>query len=437
MKNAESLNTKMDQFFNKWLAYVGTNNIVVVDLFCGGGGFTQGAVEAGAVVALSVDNWGPAGEVHHANHPHVPFLQIDLGNLERDIAIIEAYIRPYLARGYHFHLHGSPPCQALSNASRRDASEGMPMVTHFLDLVKALNPDSWSMENVVPMRKRLPEDIPSRVLNAADYGVPQTRRRCIAGEGWDTKITHTKEHENGFKKWVSVLDALPHLNEELKGPKHYRSVASKRSESAQIVHLAMDSGRSSASTSGINPRTGKKEGGSGPLYRTLDQPSYTITSTSKSVVMINMEGAGPSDSRRARSSDTAVEGPSKTVKRQGPTLRIVTKKDTMLNTIGGGPSQSNRVTSADRVITEPAKTIVTQAPSLRDKITINDEVEIKKIRSLTIEEMAILQGFRVDYIFDSTKNKGDRRTIIGNAVAPPVAKAIIQGIQMDKSKYRR
>ena len=42
--------------------------IVVVDLFCGMGGFTQGAIDAGAEVILSVDAWDEACEVHRANH---------------------------------------------------------------------------------------------------------------------------------------------------------------------------------------------------------------------------------------------------------------------------------------------------------------------------------------------------------------------------------
>ena len=107
-----------------------------------------------------------------------------MGDLEADLAMIREAIAPYVAMGYHFHLHGSPPCQAISNASRRDASEGMQLVMHFLELVDNLEPDSWSMENVPPMKKLLPSYVPATIINSAELGIPQQRRRCFAGEGW-------------------------------------------------------------------------------------------------------------------------------------------------------------------------------------------------------------------------------------------------------------
>ena len=180
---------------------VGKRRIVVVDLFCGGGGFSTGAVQGGAVIALAMDLWTPAAQVHHANHPHVPFVQKAVGNMEEDLALIREAIRPYIEMGYHFHLHGSPPCQALSNASSRDPREGLPMVMHYLDLVRELAPDSWSMENVVPVRRFLPEGIPSVVIDSADLGVPQRRRRCFAGEGWEITKTHDNKSLKKPKRW--------------------------------------------------------------------------------------------------------------------------------------------------------------------------------------------------------------------------------------------
>ena len=185
------------------------------------------------------------------------------------------------------------------------------MVLHFLDLVDAIQPDSWSMENVVPMRKRLPEGTPSIILNSADFGVPQTRRRCIAGSGWEAIPTHSKD------EWRSVLDALPHLAD--------------------------------------SPRT----------------------------ICVNLEGCGESNSRRAKWAAVAFAEPSLTVR----------------GAVG--------------------------APSIRDTST---DIPVK-IRSLTVQETATLQGFPATFEWElSGLRKKDIWTAIGNAVCPPVAEAIIRGI---------
>jgi site-specific DNA-cytosine methylase len=284
--------------------------IAVIDLFCGMGGFSQGAIEAGAKVVLAVDLWEESLKVHYHNHPGTPIKRMTLGT-KNQFSIFMREVQKWRKLGYHVHIHGSPPCQALSNlsTSSRDPSEGMPLVIWFLDLVKFTKPDSYSMENVVPMRKRLPEGTPSVVLNSADYGVAQTRRRCIAGEGWEAIPTHNKE------TWLSVIDVLPHLTEEL----------------------------------GTH---------------------------------INLDGVSDSNSRRAKSADFDINSTSGTLRNNKPTLREI------------------------KLETKP-----------------------KKIRSLTIEETLTLQGFDPKYDMTQARTQKNRWTMIGNAVVPAVAKAIIGGIK--------
>jgi len=282
--------------------------VAFIDLFCGMGGFTVGAINAGATCIMSADNWNEACAVHRTNHPEIPVTQMELGHPDH-WRFFKRMVDDYRSRGYHIHIHGSPPCQALSNASTRSAEEGMPLVLWYLDLVEKCEPDSWSMENVVPVRKKLPEGIPSVVLNSADFGVPQTRRRCYAGEGWAACPSHTKE------EWVSVIEALPDLAGEL----------------------------------------------------TLD--------------------------------------------------------NIMVNTAGGGASESPRLATQDSEIAIPCKTIHNNTPSLRD--TTDKPV---KIRSLTLPETLTLQGFNPDYDLSAARTMKSRWTMVGNAVPPPVAEAVIRGI---------
>ena len=325
--------------------------IAVIDLYCGMGGFTQGAVEAGATVILSCDFWDEAVKVHKLNHPGIPCLQLKLGS-PSDWKLIKQYIDKY--PNYHIHLHGSPPCQALSNASSTDPSKGMPLILHFLDLVKKLNPDSWSMENVVPMRKRLPEGTPSVVLNSADFGVPQTRRRCIAGEGWLANPSHSKE------EWVSVIEVLPHLENEL--ITHLQGYSRTRPVMKNGKHTGVNTPRL--------PPDGCK---------TLDQPSFTVCAASMN--LFKLEALG-----------------------------------------------SNSKRSQDRTILEPSKTICGSGNQVGARIFNHEEKPIK-IRSLTIEETLTLQGFNPNFDLSIVKTQKSRWTLIGNAVCPPVAKAIIEGIE--------
>lgn len=363
--------------------------IAVIDLYCGMGGFTQGAVEAGATVILSCDFWEEAVKVHKINHPGIPCLQLKLGS-PSDWKLIKKYIDKY--PNHHIHLHGSPPCQALSNASSTDPSKGMPLILHFLDLVEKLKPDSWSMENVVPMRRKLPEGTPSVVLNSADYGVPQTRRRCIAGKGWLANPSHSKE------EWVSVIQALPHLENEL--ITHLQGYSRTRPVMKNGKHTGVNTPRT--------PPDGCK---------TLDEPSFTVCAASMNLYNINTTGGGKSNSRRVNSADSIVTKPSKTIHNNIPSLRLV-----KLEALG-----SNSKRNQDRTILEPSKTICGSGNQVGSRI-FNHEEKPVKIRSLTIEETLIIQGFNPNYDLSSTKTKKSRWTMVGNAVCPPVARAIIEGI---------
>ncbi|MHB1952620.1 MAG: DNA cytosine methyltransferase [Sulfobacillus sp.] len=197
------------------------DKICVVDLFCGMGGFSFGASLAGAKVVLAIDSWGQALEVHALNHPDAQHLQMELGG---DIAAMVRLIHKYLPPGASWHLHGSPPCQLLSNANRHNHSEsgGMRLVNWYLNLVRACRPDSWSMEQVPAAFKHLGSRLRgfdnALLVNAADYGVPQTRRRLFIGNGWRLPPPCGEQ---------SLAACLPHLQREgthIKGYSNTRSV---------------------------------------------------------------------------------------------------------------------------------------------------------------------------------------------------------------------
>ena len=341
-------------------------DVEVVDLFSGGGGFTEGAVLAGAKVVLSIDCWEPAIRIHKANHPNIPCINYTLGGSIKETA---ALIRSRLTSGAHFHLHGSPPCQKLSNASSDDSEEGMVLVNWFIDLVRYMNPDSWSMENVLPVAKKIDSHRPNTPyvkLNSADFGVPQTRNRIFAGEGWVANPTHTKE------EWVSVIEALPHLEGEL------------------------------------NMTTNKNI-----KQRSVEEPMRTITSKTPSQTRIVSR-------RRKAGEEPQAYNPSRPAHTITQVTHILEYK---LEALG-----ANQKRHQDRTISKPSKTICGSGNQVGARIFEHDDIKAVKIRSLTLAETAVLQGFSADMQIPY-KRKKDAWTVLGNAVCPAVAAAIIKGVQ--------
>lgn len=334
--------------------------VVVVDLFAGIGGATQGFINAGAKVILAVDNWDSAIDVHVHNFPNCPALNLELGgDIDEFVELVKSYLPP--GNDYHFHLHGSPPCQKLSQANAQsNPQEGMILVNWFFDVVDALKPDSWSMENVVPVGKYIGDSRSWVKINSADYGTPQTRQRVFAGEGWELTPTHSKD------QWVGVIDALPHLKDEYPEDKLY-----------------LDGQRSRGSYSGsIDPTTGKRKWRDlKPLMRSLDEPAYTQMRSPRHIMV--------------------------------------------LNTIGAGDNGSRRAISSDRDVREPAKTINNNTPSLR--IVDGDKTPVK-LRTLTLEETLIIQGFPPSFSIPDSIKRTDAWVMVGNCVCPPVAEAVIKGL---------
>ena len=341
----------------------GSRPVLVIDLFAGLGGTSHGALAAGAEV-IAIEMWDEAIDCHRANHPHVTVINWKLGSA-RDWVRLEELIRPYRAI-YHIHIHGSPPCQAISNASKRDASEGMPLVIWFLDTVERLKVrgmcDSWSMENVVPVRKKLPEGTPSVVLNSANFGVPQTRNRCWAGEGWIAEPTHSRE------EWVGVIDALPHLGDMVgyKKPPSMENHWRDRSPEEPFPTVTAISVSQHRLVVPIQRKVGVLKANGRilqPLWREIDDPINTIT---------------------------------------GARTHIGSQKDEI-----------------------PRKELGTAWAKPQTDLNMDKPT---KIRAMTLEETLVLQGFRSDYDLSSAQTMKSRWTMVGNAVPPPVAEAVIRGI---------
>ena len=167
----------------------------------------------------------------------------------------------------------------------------------------------------------------------------------------------------------------------------------------------------------------RRKTGEEPQHYPLDEPAHTVTQVQHIMEEIKLESLGANANRN---SDRSILDPSATICGSGNQVgpRIFSHDTVHLNAAGVGASVGEAAVAKDREITKPAKVIRGHSVSLRDK---TDPMAPVKIRSLTLEETAILQGFPKDYQMPY-RVKNDAWVVIGNAVCPAVAEAIIRGI---------
>ena len=154
-------------------------------LFSGAGGSSWGAREAGIEIVAAFDLWALAGETHQANFPETEFIQgrledMDLAALVKKFGNIDLII-------------ASPECTSHSPAkgNKPRCEESRDTAFEVVRFAKAFKARWVVMENVVGMKrwsryaefKRALGDLGYRlreqVLNAADFGVAQSRRRLF------------------------------------------------------------------------------------------------------------------------------------------------------------------------------------------------------------------------------------------------------------------
>lgn len=159
--------------------------IRAIDLFCGAGGSSWGAREAGVELVASFDAWNLAGESHHINFPDTKFYlgrleEHDLSKLKKQLGKIDLIL-------------ASPECTNHSPAkgNKPRCEESKDTAFQVIRFAKVFKPRWIVIENVVNMRKwtryaefrteleSLGYHLQEQILNAAHFGVAQSRRRLF------------------------------------------------------------------------------------------------------------------------------------------------------------------------------------------------------------------------------------------------------------------
>lgn len=169
------------------------NRPIAVDLFAGAGGMTLGFEQAGFDVLASIE----IDPIHCATHEfNFPFWTVFCKSV---VDLTEAEIRSRSSIGNREIdvVFGGPPCQGFSLIGKRVFQDPRnSLVNHFIRLVLQLQPKYFVLENVKGMTLGKHKEFIStiihefekngyklrkdyKVLNAADYGVPQNRERLF------------------------------------------------------------------------------------------------------------------------------------------------------------------------------------------------------------------------------------------------------------------
>lgn len=195
----------------------------VVSLFSGAGGLDLGFKMAGHDVVWANDLYEDAVHTYQKNIGDHIVLE-DVRNISAD-KIPDCDI-----------VIGGFPCQGFSvaNTKRHIADERNELYKQLIRVIEDKRPKFFLAENVKGLTnlgkgevfkmilsdfENLGYRVQYKILNAADYGVPQTRLRVIivgvrSDLDWEyefPKATHSQDGRNGLPTWVSVSDALKGL----------------------------------------------------------------------------------------------------------------------------------------------------------------------------------------------------------------------------------
>ncbi len=191
------------------------------DLFCGVGGLSLGFQAVGFDCTQAIDHDEAAVATYRANFMH----PVNAAEITRQTTLVPVDV-----------IVGGPPCQGFSSAGlRRKEDKRNTLVRVFAELVAQQQPRAFVFENVEGFLTANNGDrvfdllqplidagyrIHLRKINAANYGIPQHRKRVIAigGLGWQPtfpEATHTAYGAPGAMAHLRYLQLCPPITDAL------------------------------------------------------------------------------------------------------------------------------------------------------------------------------------------------------------------------------
>jgi len=195
-----------------------------ISLFTGAGGMDVGFAKAGIKVIWANELDADAARTYQRNNPDTVLCKGDIKELKEELFSIN--------KGTVDLVFGGPPCQGFSVAGKMNPDdERSKLIWEFFDVVRAIKPSVFVMENVKALgvlsrwksiRERIIEVASDmgyscffKVLNAADFGVPQKRERVFFIGFLETELDVERSFEAEIAKLakpkVKLRDCLREL----------------------------------------------------------------------------------------------------------------------------------------------------------------------------------------------------------------------------------
>lgn len=202
----------------------------IIDLFAGCGGMTTGFEMVGFESVLAIELDEAASETYKKNHPNTIVLTKDITTIDN----ISKYIPKKILKEGIDGIIGGYPCTGFSLSGNRDPKDTRnTLFMEYLRIVRELKPKFFVMENVqglLSMKTKNGENVIDvilseseksgynicyKLLNAAEFGVPQARKRLIfIGIRKDLTFSSEELFPQGFlfdKNQITIEQALMDL----------------------------------------------------------------------------------------------------------------------------------------------------------------------------------------------------------------------------------
>ena len=203
-----------------------------IDLFAGAGGMSLGFEQAGFDVVAAVEIDPVHCAIHEFNFPNCAVLCKSVV----DVAAEDLRVLPSVGERDIDVIFGGPPCHGFSLLCKRALDDPRnALMSHFVRLVLELQPKYFVMENVkgltLGQHKQFVDEVirsfqeggyevveKYQVLNAADFGVPQDRRRLFLFGNRKGFVSPSYPHSTTDRRLKTTGRGAPTLFDTPSGP---------------------------------------------------------------------------------------------------------------------------------------------------------------------------------------------------------------------------